>query len=221
MRRTWIAAALAGACFAVVSPAPAGAVVGAECPPDDGFAPQPGECRTYGYTITNPNAVDATFFVRIDRSSLVVRDGNDAVVPTAQRDAFLNAYYTVEWQRYPFLTVPDPADAGRSGSERSGGVDVLVEPVARDMCGSRPVTDESQCRLGRIRRSGSRTLTAQATDSRAVNLIMRYSSAAADGRYAGWYLANWTVRVVAAVPAASDCPAAEASGVCTAPVYER
>jgi hypothetical protein len=193
------------------------------CAPDDGFAVEPGQCKYYGYSIVNPNDVDATYFTRIIHDKLEVRDGNDQVVSASERDAFLDAYFAVTWDRFPFATVPDPADAARQPSGRTGGVDVLVEPVQRSYCGlPRSPTIESQCRLGRIHRAGSRSVVLQPTDSRLVYLNISFSEAAfGDPVRSSWFLSAWTIGITAQVPAQSDCPSPDVSGVCPVPLYER
>jgi hypothetical protein len=215
-----VAAALLAAALLAASPARA-QLPGPSCPPDDGFALQPGECKTYAYTVRNLDALDATFFTSIVHSTLVVQDGSGQTVSDAQRDAFLDAYFSVQWLRNPWLSVPDVLDATRPPAQRTGGLDVLVEPDQRTYCGPLPITDEQPCRLGRVHKEGSTSLLAQPTDSRVAYLQISFSGAAAGGPQQDWRLVHWDVKVTAAVPALQDCPGTQVSGVCAVPVYER
>lgn len=188
-------------------------------PPCQDHGPMfPGECFTIAYRITNPNAIDATFFTRIRQDSVVVYDEDVNPVGGADRAAFL-AELTVVWERHAWLTAPDPGDANRSSTHRTGGIDVLVQPQRSEYCGRAPFTQERTCRLGRIHRAGSASLALQRTDERLAYLTL-YLAADADPRFSGWQL-TWNTVISAAVPAQSDCPGAEVNSVCTVPVYER
>lgn len=203
---------------AFLAPAPAAAQVVGNCPDwkTYGGPLRPGDCWSSAFEIADPT-FDVTFFVSGIASSLLVYDENNNPVSGADRATVLS-YYTMTIKRYPFLDAADPTDA--LPGPRTGGIDVLVEPVASaiDGCSDLPVTSPQSCKVGIVRATGSSALSGQATDSRIVVVEVYLDGAPPNNMFMA---SDRPAFNVSPTLPQSDCPGPELYNVCTVPVYER
>jgi hypothetical protein len=206
---------LAVAVLAVVLPAvPAQAA--SDCSVNGTFLP--GHTEEVRCEVVNNSPAGATFYVFIERSSVVVTDEEGNVQTGAGRDEFLS-FFRVRMATERILTADNPAS-----SREQDNVDIarIPHPAFREACdeaftdlfgdvgGDAPL----DCRIGYVRAAGTRVV--QNFDRREFTLALDMIDTGSDqSEYIGWGVSfSWVFRAAVGVP--RDCP----SSGCP-PVYER